>query len=127
MPNVSETMPVTLEAARERADLQRPLGVLLQLLGELLLVDPTVGVLVDGDDVGDGLAPGDLVGVVLVGAEEHHRALGRRDVRGQVVLVVEGRRDPQAEHADQLGDRAGAARAGEEHDGVVVAAARRRG
>ena len=107
---------------REGTDLQRPLGVLLQLLGELLLVDETVGVLMDGDDVGDGLAPGDLVGVVLVGAEEDHRTLGRRDVGRQVVLVVEDRRDPQAEDPDQLGDRAGAARAGEEHDRVAVAA-----
>ena len=122
MPRCRDTMPVTLEAAENEPIFSGRSAYFSSCSAQLLLVDEPVGVLVDRDDVGDGLAPGDLVGVVLVGAEEHHRTLGRRDVGGQVVLVVEDRRDPQAEDADQLGDRAGAARAGEEHDGVAVTA-----
>ena len=38
--------------------------------------------------------------------------------------VLERGRDAQPEHADQLGDRAGAARPGEDHDGLVVPADR---
>ena len=106
---------------RERADLQRPLGVLLELVAQVVAVDAAVGVLPDHHDVGDRLPPRDLVGVVLVGAEEHHRPLRRRDVLGQRVLVVEHRRHPQPEHADQLGDRTGAARPGEDHHAVVAA------
>ena len=112
---------------RERADLERPVGVLLQLLAQVGLVDAAVGVLADRDDVGDRLAPRDLVGVVLVGTDEHDRPLRRRDVLAQRVRVVEHRRDPQAEDADQLRDRAGAAGAREQHDGVVVAADATRG
>ena len=41
----------------ERADLERPVGVALELLAEVVEGDPAVGVLVDGDDVGDRLAP----------------------------------------------------------------------
>ena len=40
-------------------------------------VDVAVGVLADRDDVGDRLAPGQLVGVVLVRPDEHDRPLGR--------------------------------------------------
>jgi hypothetical protein len=54
-----------------------------------------VGVLVDDRDVGDGFAPGQLVGVVLVGAYEHHRPLVRRRAV----------RAAQLEDADQLVDR----------------------
>ena len=59
----------------EGADLERPVGVALELLAEVVEGDPAVGVLVDGDDVGDGLAPADLVGVVLEGADEDDRTL----------------------------------------------------
>ena len=104
MPNVSDTIPVTLLAARERPDLERPVGVPLQLGGELGLVDVPVGVLADRDDVGDRLAPGELVGVVLEGADEDDRPLGRRDLGGEVVAVVELGRDAQAEDADELVD-----------------------
>jgi hypothetical protein len=55
-----------------------------------------VGVLADGDDVGDRLAPGQLVGVVLEGADEDDRPLSRRDLLAQVVAVVEVARDAQA-------------------------------
>ena len=109
---------------RERADLERAVGVLLELLAQVVLVDAAVGVLADRDDVGDRLAPRDLVGVVLVGPDEDDRALRRRDVLGERVGVVEGRGDPQPEDPDQLRDRPGAPGAGEQHDGVVVAARR---
>ena len=109
---------------RERADLERPVGVLLELVGEERLVDVPVGVLGTDHDVGDRLAPRQLVGVVLERPDEHDRPQVRRDVVGEAVLVLEGRGDPQAEDADQLGDRAGAARAGEDHRAVVVRPAR---
>ena len=69
----------------ERADPERPVGVARELLGQVVQGDPAVAVLVDGDDVGDGLAPRDLVGVVLEGADEHDRALVGGDRRHQVV------------------------------------------
>ena len=46
----------------------------------------------------------------------------RRDQRHQVVAVVELGRDPQPEDADQLVDGGGAAGAGEDHRGGLVAA-----
>ena len=105
----------------EGPDLERPVGVGLELLAEVVERDPAVGVLVDRHDVGDGLAPRDLVGVVLEGADEHHRALLGRDRGGEVVAVVERGRDPQSQDADQLVDRGGAAGAAEHHDRLVVA------
>ena len=83
-----------------------------------------VGVLGADHDVGDRLAPGQLVGVVLERADEHDRPLVGGDVGGQRVRVLERRGDAQAEDADQLGDRAGAAGAGEDHRAVVVRADR---
>jgi hypothetical protein len=67
-------MPVTLEAA-----LNEPIFSGRSAYGrawrEVGQVDVAVGVLADGHDVGDRLAPGDLVGVVLVGADEDDRPL----------------------------------------------------
>ncbi len=85
-------------------------------------VDVAVPILGDDDDVCDRLAPGQLVRVMLEGADEDHGSLLRRDVGGQRVAVVEGRRDPQAEDADQLVDRAGRAGAAEDDAGLVRAA-----
>ncbi len=82
-------------------------------------IDVAVGVLVDRDHVGDRLAPRQLVRVVLVGADEDDGPLVGRDLVAEMEAVVEVRRDPQAEDADQLGDRAGRAAAAEEH-GVLV-------
>ena len=59
----------------EAAQLHPPVGVAAQLVLEVLEVDPAVVVLADGDDVGDGLAPRKLVGMVLVGPDEDHRPL----------------------------------------------------
>ncbi len=105
----------------ERADLQRPVGELREPLAQVVQAHPAVGVLADGHDVGDRLAPRHLVGVVLVGADEDHRPLVARDLLAQVPAVLEGGRDAQPEHADQLVDRPGAPRPGEDHHGVVVA------
>ena len=84
-------------------------------------VDVAVGVLGDDDDVRDRLAPRQLVRMVLEGADEDHWALLRRDVRGEPVVVVERRREPQSEDADQLVDRAGCARAAEDDARLVGA------
>ena len=81
-----------------------------------------VGVLGDDDDVGDRLAPRQLVGVVLERADEHHRPLPGGICCGQVVPVVEVGGEPQVHDADQLVDRAGRARAAEDHARLVVAA-----
>ncbi len=121
MPKVSETMPVTLEAAEKEPILSGRSAYFSSCsASSSWSMRPSASSwMVTTSAI--GLAPRDLVGVVLVGAEEHHRSLRRRDVRGQVVLVVEHRRDPQAEDADQLGDRARAAGPGEQHHRVVVA------
>src|SRR5690349_22589703 len=61
-----------------RSDLQGPLGVPDELLLEASEVDVPVAVRGDGYEVRDRLPPRELVGVVLVGADEDHRApLGR--------------------------------------------------
>ena len=104
----------------ERADLQRPAGVGPQLVGEVGQVDATVGVLVDGHDIGDRLAPGQLVGVVLVGADEDDRSLVGGDVTRQAVARIEVSRDAQVEDADELVHRGRRARTAED-DGVLVA------
>ena len=59
----------------EAADPQRPVGVPDQLRVQVGQVDVPVGVRADHDDVGDRLPPRQLVGVVLVRADEHHRPL----------------------------------------------------
>ncbi len=105
----------------ERADLQRAVGELGEPLAQVVEAHPAVGVLADDHDVGDRLAPGHLVRVVLVRADEHHRALVARDLLAQLPAVLEGRGDAQPEHPDQLVDRPGAPRPGEDHHGVVVA------
>ena len=124
MPAVSETMPVTLDAAEKVPILSGRSAYFSSWVAQLVEVHSPVDVLVDDHHVGDGLPPRDLVGVVLVGPEEHHRSLGRRDVVGEVMGVVEGRRDPEPEHPDQLRDRAGAAGPREEHHRVVARADR---
>jgi hypothetical protein len=80
----------------------------------------TVGVLVDRDDVGDRLAPGQLVRVVLEGPGEDDGTFAGRDLRHQVVTVVQLGRDSQPEDADHPVDGARAAGAREDHGGGVV-------
>ena len=82
-------------------------------------VDLAVRILVDGHHVRDRLAPRQLVGVVLVGPDEHDRPLGERDVPAQVVAVVQVGRETQVEHRDQLVHGGRGARAAED-DRVLV-------
>jgi hypothetical protein len=76
-----------------------------QLEVEPVEVDAPVGVLADRDDVGDRLAPWQLVRVVLVRADEHDRAFAR----------------VEREQADELVDRSGRAGAAEQHHVVLAA------
>ena len=68
------------------------------------------------------VAPGQLVPVVLVGADEHDRPLVRGDRAPRAVARVEIGRDAQVQDVDQLVDRAGRAGAAEDHRVVVAAA-----
>ncbi len=104
---------------RERTDLHRSVGVIAEFLGEVLEIDMAVGRFTDGHDVGDRFSPRDLVGVVLERADEHDRALVGRNGVGDVPAVVEIRRDPQTEHADQLVDGVGRPAATEQHHVIV--------
>ena len=86
---------------------------------QLVEVDVTVVVLVDLDHVGNRLTPRQLIRVVLVGPDEHHRSLIRRDLIGEAVPIVELRRDSDSEDADETVDGAGGPGAGEDH-GVLI-------
>ena len=68
-------MPVTFDAAENEPIMSRTVGVTDQLALEMFEIDVSVGVLVDDHHVGDRLAPRQLVGVVLVRSDEHHRAI----------------------------------------------------
>ncbi len=63
---------------RERPDERRSVGVPDEFAFEMFEADVAVGVLVDDHQVGDRLAPGQLVGMMLVWSDEHHRARPRR-------------------------------------------------
>src|SRR3569623_3568866 len=109
---------------REAADLERPRGEAHELLLEVRESDVTIGILVDHDDIGDRLAPRQLVGVMLERADEHDRALGFGDAVRELVARVEIGRDAQLQDVDQLVDRAGRAAAGEDHQVIGAAADR---
>jgi hypothetical protein len=66
-------MPVTLEAAEKLPISRGAPRVPGQLAAQVGQVDVAVGVLADDHDVGDGLAPRQLVGVVFVRADEDDR------------------------------------------------------
>jgi hypothetical protein len=91
---------------REGADQQPPASVAGQLGLQLVQVDLAVAVLADGDDLGGRLAPGEQVGVVLVGAHEHHRPVAGR--AGPAVQLQQadqlghGRRRPRPAEDDQV-------------------------
>ena len=110
---------------RERADLQRPVGIGRQLVLELGEVDVAVLVLADRDHVRDALAPRQLVAVVLVRPDEHDRPLPGGNARPEAPPLVEVGRDPDVEDVDEPVDRGGRARAAEDHGvpGGVAAAA----
>ena len=112
---------------REGADAQGSAGVAPELLGEMREVDVAVPILVDGDDVGDRLAPGQLVGMVLERPDEDDRALVGRDVAAQAMAAVEIGRDAQVEDADELVYRGRGAVESTEDGGVVSARGADRG
>jgi hypothetical protein len=89
-------------------------------------VDLAVVVLRDRDEVRNRFAPRQLVGVVLVRADEHDRPLARRDPRRQVVAVVEIGRQAEVQDVDELVDRARGARAAEDHRVIRRVRAQRR-
>ena len=69
---------------REAADQQRPLCVAVSSRLQVGEVDMAVGVLADHHHLGDRLAPRQLVGVVLVRADEHDRPPGLRDAPAEL-------------------------------------------
>jgi hypothetical protein len=83
-----------------------------------------VGVGADDDDVGDGLAPRQLIGVVLIGSDEDHRTVGGRDLAEQPVTLRQAVGQAEFQDADQLVDRRGGSGAAEDHQVVVGAADR---
>ena len=109
-----------VRGGREAAYLELPVGVADELVLQLPEVDAAVGILVDGDHVGDGLAPWQLVGVVLIGADEDDRSFRGRDMRAQIEAVVELGRQADAQHAHQLVHRGRRARAAEDDRVLLV-------
>src|SRR4029079_2626944 len=73
----------------EAADLERALRVVHERGLEGTEIELTARVLRDGHDRGDGLAPGELVAVMLVRADEDDRPLPGRDPLGEAVASVE--------------------------------------
>ena len=106
-----------VRGGREAADQQRPLRV----PGQVSQVDVAVGVLADDHHLGDGLTPRQLVGVMLVRADEYHRPLGLRDAVGEPVPLVQPGRDAQLQDADELVHRGG--RPGSAEDDQVISGA----
>jgi hypothetical protein len=108
-----------VRGGREAADLQRAGGVAHQLALELGDVDVPVTVLANRHYLGDRLAPGQLVGVMLEGPDEHDRPFVGRNLCQQVIAGVEIGGQAQIEHLDQAVDGRGGAGAAED-DGVRV-------
>ncbi len=104
------------------ADPQPAVCVADQLAFQVCQVDVAVAILADDHEVSDRLAPGQLVGVMLVRADEDHRPLGVRDAPGQLVPLVQPGRDAQFQDADELVHRGGDAGSAED-DEIVIGAA----
>ena len=117
--------PGDIRCRREASDLQFAAGVPGEFSFERREVDPPVGILGDRHHVGDGLAPRQLVGMVLVRPDEHDRALGRGDPGQEVVAIIEVRRQAEVQYVDQLVDRPGGPRTAEDDRVVVRVAAKR--
>ncbi len=100
---------------RERPDPERSIGVVEQLGLETRQVDPAVRVLRDRDDVGDRLAPRQLVAVVLVRPDEDDRPFRRRDPVEEVIAIVELGGQPEVQDVEEPVDRSGRARPAEDH------------
>ncbi len=83
-----------------------------ELALQVLEIDAPVGVFVDDDDGGRRLTPRQLVGVVLVGADEDDGTLALGDEAREAVAGVELGRDAQVHALDEHVDGAGGAGAG---------------
>ena len=104
---------------REAPDAHRARLEIDELLLQVGEIDPAVGVFVDHHHIGDRLPPRQLVGVMLVGADKHHRPLVLRDLLEKAVTGVEVCRDADVQNIDQLVDRGGGSGAGENHHVLV--------
>ena len=65
--------------------------------------------------IGNALAPGQLVGVVLIGANKNHRSLLRQNKAVQVRIIREAFGQAQVQHVNQLVHRRRSARSAEDH------------
>ena len=99
--------PGDVRRRREAADLQPAPGMASKLPFERREVDPSVGILGNRHQIGDGFAPRQLVGVVLVRPDEHDRAIGLGNPGQEVVAIVEICRQADVQHVDELVDRPG--------------------
>ena len=116
--------PGHVRGRRKAADQQRAARETGQLAFEVGQVDMPVGVFADNDDVGNRLTPGQLVGMMLIGPDEHDGTLRFRDPRGEAETFIQPGRDAQFQNADQLVHRC--RRPGPaEDDQVIVCAADR--
>jgi hypothetical protein len=106
----------------ERSDAQRAIRIPAQFGLEMPEVDAAVVIFVDGDDVGDGLPPGQLIAVMLVWPDEYDRALLGGDVGREAVVRVEIGREPEIQDLDEFIDRPRRPGAGED-DAVVLGVA----
>ena len=109
---------------RERADLQQPILVSNEFCLQISEIDMAISVLGDDHDIGNGLAPRKLVGVVLERADEHDRTFVLWNLSRQVVAIVEIGGDSQVHDADELVDRPGRTGPTEDHARLVVASDR---
>ena len=100
-PHVAEHA-ADVGGGRERADLQGAIGEGVQAALEVAQIDGPLGGQPHLGHVGHGLQPGQLVGVVLVGPHQHHRAAGRGDGPGELILALQRLGHPQADHPHQL-------------------------
>ncbi len=108
--------PGHVRGSREAADLERPVSELGEPLLEHFPVDAAIEGFIDHHDVGDRFAPRQLVGVVLVGADEDHRPLRRRNPLRKAPCAVEIGGDAQIEDLDQAVNGPRRARPRKEHD-----------
>ena len=90
MAHVLDTMPVTFDAAENEPIFTGRSAYRDELRFEPCQVDVSVGVFGNRDDIGDRLAPRQLVGVVLERTDEDDRPLGRP---GCAATGGSGRRD----------------------------------
>jgi len=88
----------------------------------LLLVNAPITVLGNQDHVGDALAPGQFIGMMLVGPDKNHRTFVGRNPLGQAIPGIKILREPQIQNIDELVDGSGRPRAAK-NDHVLLRAA----